>query len=77
MKNDGLRLYEVSWNSGCARVRCSGDAVDAATRIRERYGWRRSGSYMVDAKTRGLLTCEMPVERPNCGRILLVSVLQD
>lgn len=70
-----MKLYDVSWGLGSVRrvrVRAE-DAVDAAARIRERYGWRRSGTYTVDAKTRGDICCEMPVERANGSRTLLVA----
>lgn len=70
-----MKLYDVSWGLGAVRrvrIRAE-DAVEAATRIRERYGWRRSGTYTVDAKTRGDICCEMPVERPNGQRNLLVA----
>lgn len=70
-----MKLYDVSWGLGTVRrvrVRAE-DAVDAAARIRERYGWHRSGTYTVDARTRGELCCEMPVERANGSRTLLVA----
>lgn len=75
--NEELKLYNVSWGLGIvrrARIRAE-NAVDAATRIRERYGWRRSGTYTVDARTRGDECCEMPIERPNGRRNLLVATL--
>lgn len=71
-----MKLYSVSWGLGSVRtvrVRAE-DAVDAASRIRERYGWRRAGSCTFDVKTWGDICCEMPIERSNGQRNLLVAV---
>lgn len=74
--NESTKIYSVSWGlgSGVRRVRVRAeDALDACARIRDRYGWRRTGSYTVDARTRGDLCCEMLVERANGSQTLLVA----
>ena len=79
MSNPGLKLYDVCWGLGIVRrvrVRAE-DAVVAVTRIRDRYGWRRSGSLTVDAKTRGEICCEMLVAGSDGRQHLLVATVRE
>lgn len=75
--NEELKLYDVSWGLDIVRhVRIRAEnAVDAASRIRQRYGWHRAGNYTVDAQTRGDLCCEMLVDRSNGRCTMLVATL--
>lgn len=70
---EGDILYDVDMGRGKRSVRAS-SASGACLKVVRIYGWRKSGDICVDAKTRGMITCEMWVETVNCRRLLVATV---